>query len=307
MLGELIKATREACEEALRRPQFLAVQCELAKCGISDEAARCMVLGTDESTQSQEGLRNLKTALPRVVSDGAFERYLIVQSALASIERIPDLPVPVPVKKLLCDEFRFFAHADDAAGPLFRVGEYRFSAMCKTASLRRFPAGQLDWEISGLPRSDVFRAPMKRMLRLLLFAANRLGGFRPLLNSHMANRRPTRFVLLESEMNRSYYQMAKAMKLQPAIKGLCTKAWFYSPDTYKISPHLSWTTRVFLENGGLVSTAGPAGAESGVFERSPERRKAFEAGTFQPTVGLVVWPRKEMIGWADQHPEFDHA
>ena len=32
--------------------------------------------------------------------------------------------------------------------------------------------------------------------------------------------------------------------------------------------------------------------------RSPERRQAYEAGTFTPTEALVIWPRAAMLTWA---------
>jgi hypothetical protein len=84
---------------------------------------------------------------------------------------------------------------------------------------------------------------------------------------------------------------------------MITSAWLFSPDTYVVSPHLSWLNRVFLENRALVATVGPDSPDSGVLYRSPERQRAFENGTFKPTLGLIVWPREEMIAWANAHPE----
>jgi hypothetical protein len=97
------------------------------------------------------------------------------------------------------------------------------------------------------------------------------------------------------------------MKLQPAIKGFFTTAWFYSPDLFEVSRHLSWLNKVFSENGGLVVKLGLAPLDSGVFARSPERRKAYEEGRFKPTLGLVLWPRTQMIRWADEHPELEDS
>jgi len=95
------------------------------------------------------------------------------------------------------------------------------------------------------------------------------------------------------------------MELQPAVRGFITCAWFHSPDTYTVSPHLAWLNQVFLENGALVATVGPDDPASGVLDRSPERRQAYENGTFKPTLGLIVWPREEMIAWAARHPELE--
>jgi hypothetical protein len=48
---------------------------------------------------------------------------------------------------------------------------------------------------------------------------------------------------------------------------------------------------------------GPAEPDCGVFERSPERKKLYDEGLFQPMTGVMLWPRREMIAWADRHPE----
>ena len=126
-----------------------------------------------------------------------------------------------------------------------------------------------------------------------------------MFTTHLANRRTTRNVLLEIELNRSYFRVAMAMKLQRRVKGFFTTAWFYSPDTLEISPHLAWMNKVFIDNGGMIFRLGPAPLDSGVFERSPERKKAYQEGRFTPTMGLVLWPRREMIKWAEQHPELE--
>jgi hypothetical protein len=60
---------------------------------------------------------------------------------------------------------------------------------------------------------------------------------------------------------------------------------------------------VFLNNDGGVVPLGSVDPDSGVLHRSPERRQAYEAGTFRPTEALVVWPRAAMLAWAAGHEE----
>ena len=84
---------------------------------------------------------------------------------------------------------------------------------------------------------------------------------------------------------------------------IVASAWFRSPDTHRVSPHLSWVNRVVLDHGGFVAVHGPADPACGVFARSTTRRRLYEAGSFRPTLGLVIWPRRAMIAWADAHPE----
>ena len=109
--------------------------------------------------------------------------------------------------------------------------------------------------------------------------------------------------MLERETNRSWYRMAQSMKLQPQIRGLIASSWLHSPDTMRVSPHLAAFSRALLDNGALVIRHHAADPNCGVFYRSPERKKLYEEGQFVPTHGLVIWPRKEMLAWADAHPE----
>lgn len=126
-----------------------------------------------------------------------------------------------------------------------------------------------------------------------------------MLTSHMGILRPTRFFIAEKELNKSYWRIANILKTKPAMKGLYSISWLFSPDTLRVSPHLTWITKIFLDNGGLIAKLGKAELDCGVFDRSPERKKAFQEGTFLPTEGLALWPRKEMINWADRHPELE--
>jgi hypothetical protein len=97
--------------------------------------------------------------------------------------------------------------------------------------------------------------------------------------------------------------MARSMELQPDIKGLVASSWFRSPDTHRVSPGLAWVNTVVLENGGFVAVRGRARPDCGVFVRSPTRRRLYERGEFTPTIGLVIWPRRALLKWAETHPE----
>jgi hypothetical protein len=218
------------------------------------------------------------------------------------MKQLSQFPLCPSVKELLCEVFRFFAKPPLSATDQFRPDlNYASRALCKVSILERFPAGQLDWEVSGLPRSYLLKVPAKQCLRLAYWVAAELKGFAPCFFAHVGIRRPPLF-LLERESNRSYYRMAKSMELQPSIKGLITASWFHSPEIARVSPHLAWTNKVPLENGALVSTIGPADPSSGFLTGSQERRMLYESGEFKPTVGLVIWPRKRIIAWAASHP-----
>jgi hypothetical protein len=234
------------------------------------------------------------------LADGTFERFVLTLSANQTLDRLPAAPLSDHVKRLWCDVM-----LRCSGGQLrVRTSERRFVGLTKIATLRRFPAGQFDWEPSGVPRSWIHRIrPIGALVRVLRTLVE-WRSFSPAYFVHLTATRPLP-ALVEREAQKSYYRMAKSMELQPGAKGLIASAWFHSPDTFRVTPHLAWLNRVFVENGGIVATMGPADPGCGVFHRSPERRKAADEGRFKPTLGLIIWSRRDMLDWAARHPELE--
>jgi hypothetical protein len=94
------------------------------------------------------------------------------------------------------------------------------------------------------------------------------------------------------------------MAMQPEVKGLLVASWYHSEETIRVSPHLAWTNRTPAAHGAIITHIGPAGAGDGFLVGSPDRRRLFETGDYRPTVGLVIWPRRNLLAWAEGHPEF---
>jgi hypothetical protein len=302
MLCEYIERTRDGCAESLASRELIAVATALRSLGISARECVSEAGGISDRPETWTRLQALRDAVVNEtpdVSAASFERFVLAHTTVHSLERLGIEPVALPVKRLWCDTLLRFI--DPRA--TMRVSDQRFLALCKIASLRRFPAGQFDWEPSGLPRSWVPRVrPASAMLRVASLIALKWRGFKPAFYVHVTVTRPVH-ALLEREAEKAYHLMALSMQLQADIKGMIASSWFHSPDTFTITPHLSWLNRVFLENGGVVCTMGPASADCGVFQRSPDRQRAYDEGRFTPTLGLVIWPRSEMLAWAARHPE----
>jgi hypothetical protein len=269
--------------------------------GIGVDACVLEVGRVTEDLRSQHRLR----AMREVVSQAAgleneiFERSVLLLTAARSLDRLDEMPLPPQVKRYVIGAF------DWLGGKTFTLagGSNRFVEFAKIASLRRWPAGLLDWELSGLPRSWIPRIrPASQLVRTISLVAIRWKGFGPAFFSHLTICRPVR-ALLPRDAERSYSLMARALQLQPHVKGFITSSWFHSPDTFRVSPHLAGLNDVFVENGGIVATMGRADPDCGVFSRSPERKRAFDEGHFRPTLGLVIWPREQLIEWAERHPE----
>jgi hypothetical protein len=278
-------SAREACRRALDDdPQLSRLSAVMPKA---------------PSLAARARLRRLRRRLGRQglpVGGGAFERFLVIRAALDNLDRVATLPIDERVRELFYRKFAMYA-AHPPRNPL-DVDDASFASMCQLATLERFPAGQLDWVVSGVPRSWLLRVPGRLLPRLLRVIAYELGGFAPAFFSHLDPHRPNQGLLLERESLRSYHRMARSMALQPGIKGLVTASWFHSPDTFAVSPHLAWVNEVFHDRGGHVFPLGRIDPSCGVLHRSPERQQAYDNGTFTPTEALVIWPRTAMLAWA---------
>lgn len=307
MLTMLIDETTRQCKDALLQPEVAQAMDALEQCGVTKAEILRVVQAVTPLSESHAAVRDLSTRAAgrgAAVDRASVERGLILTTAVESLARLSAVPVCDAVKALFCEEVGSWTGLDEDAVDEFRIEAPRFEAACKTASLRRFPAGQFDWEVGGLPVSYLLRVTPGSLPRALYVAVARLKGRRPVFFAHLGYRRRGES-LSEVEANKSYYRMARSLELQPSVKGFVASSWLRSPDTGKVSPHLAWLNRVFVENGGFVAAMGPADPDGGVLLRSETRRRLYERGEFKPTIGLVMWPRQAMIRWAGEHPELD--
>jgi hypothetical protein len=303
-LLECSQRARDAWSRALASPELEAVGRALAGAAIA--ADECVHESTTitEAPRTRRRLAAIRDAIAHPVAElprGSFERFVLAHAVLRSAEKLESATVAPAVKRLAWSGLQRFA--DDRTA--LDLSDNRFVALCKIATVRRFPAGQFDWEPSGLPRSWVGRIrPLPALVRVLSMVTLEWRAFRPAFFIHLAVTYPVR-ALLEREALKSYYRMARSMALQPDVHGVIASSWLHSPDTFAISPHLAWLNKVFAENGALIATMGPAEPDCGVLAQSVERQRAFAEGRFKPTLGLIVWPRRNVLAWAAAHPELD--
>lgn len=293
-------------DDALASAPLSRVVRALADARIDDDAIVRAVSAVTENPATVEPLKAIHARLSlgdTSLSDGTFERVVLLRAMRVSLRHLETYPVSGSVKRLYGDEVRFVASPAPSTLSCFDLTRNVFVGLAKTATLRRFPAGQMTWEVSGIPRSWLPKVPVHSMPRLVQYLL-KLGGLSPAFVPHLSATRRDRTALLERETNRSWYRMAQSMQLQPQIRGLVASSWLHSPDTMRATPHMTGFSRAPLENGALVIRHHRASLDCGVFYRSPERKKLYEEGQFTPTHGLVIWPRKEMLAWADSHPEF---
>ena len=228
-------------------------------------------------------------------------RFLLVHNSLRSLDQLESLPIDDSVKLLMCAEYQHFASPDADWLHRLNPAEYSYRAFTGMSLLKRFPAGLMDWEESGFPRRWFAKVPRKDVLPALRYLVFRMGGLRPLWFPHIAFLRGKVQMIREREWEASILLIAKSMKLQPQIRGILTGSWFYCPSTHRVSPHLSWTPRIFLENGAFMTNIGPADLKAGFLEGAKGRQELYESGQYWPTETILLWPRKNILQWLENH------
>lgn len=297
-----IAETQALCASALNSEPLSGLAANL-RAGNGD--VRGIVRALTSSRNRDTFLRQLAAQIRAEddIAPARLQRTLLLGAALESLEHLQNFPVESSVKRLICEEFQFFAKPAEREMALFAPNQYSLLALAKISILERFPAGQFHWEISGFPRSWLFKVPPGDLPRLTYFLGVKLGGFAPCFVPHMATRRKNPLMLLEKESDKSWYRMAASAQLFPGIRGLVASSWLHSPDTYRVSPHLSFINKPFVESGGMVTTMGKADKSAGYMAGSAQRRQKLQSGEYQPTLGLVLWSRKQMAEWMRTHPE----
>jgi hypothetical protein len=291
----------EACRCALTEDPFPKILQHLDQ--YAEPASAFGLLSQVTMSVCGDTVSKLASSAGGDLNEPAVERALLLLASQDAAGKVPALPVSERVKELFADEFEFFAKPSAPWVSKFRYDNVRFREMARIATLRRFPAGQFHWEAAALPRS--WTVTSSQRFALLPYALFRLGGFSPLVELHLNERRKNRGTLLEREAKISYYRTAKSLEKQPEVKGIMHVGWMYSRRAAEVSPHLAWLRTVPQSGGAVVADLGPAPEDAGFLIGSQERRKKYEDGTYRPRIGCVVWAREELIAWANRHPVFD--
>jgi hypothetical protein len=267
--------------------------------GQSPEQASRLLASVTEQPETHEPIRALKRVVG--IEDDSVERVLLWYAAQRALPDVDGLPIAGGAKRLLEKALL----ALPAPNVTYQAGSYMFTWAARVATFRRFTAGVMDWDISGIPRSWLAKAPLRAMPRLISVIALELRGVQPCFFMHVAPKPHSRALVVEKEVARAYYRMASSLALQPAIKAIIAAAWFYDPNALHDNPHLEYLHRPFRDHGGFLTTIGPAPADSGFLDGNPKRRQQYEAGELHYQIGLAIWPRPAALAWMTAHPELD--
>lgn len=167
--------------------------------------------------------------------------------------------------------------------------------------LKLLPCGSEVVEISaGVPRGLLFRGGLAQFVHGCAFFASRLGGFRPVYESHWDRRLVRHFTADQYDL--CYLRIAELLSQNPEVKGMTGASWWFDPRAAEVAPELLFLRRVPEQNGARffrVGTDENAIRDATAF--SKRRRTLYEQGAFLPTRYMLVWPRTEMLAWAHRH------
>ena len=308
-LSARIEQARSLCQQALTDSYVAHAEHFFARRGLTEQARIELLQASarsDKATPQLLALRDwLESESGLAAESGVFERALLVRAALPAIDQISKLPVDETVKHLYCKEFAFYAKPPESAHSRFSLQAYPFIAMSKIVLLKSFPAGPLHWEASGFPRSWFVRVAPQFMARTYQFLALKTRGFKPFFVPHLAATRQKQPFLIEREYFAAFYRAAMALEKQPPIKALMAGSWLHSVETHRVSPHLSFMNRPYIEAGGIYTDLGPASPNDGFLAGSKERAELYHAGKYKPTFGVVMCTSKQAIAWKRAHPEIE--
>lgn len=262
----------------------------------SESEAWTLLNRTEDDEASVAPIKKLKAE--HELKGDELEKLLLWHATQRALNHVPALPISSSVRtRLEQDLLQLPATANS-----LEAGSNAFSRAAKLATLRRFPAGPMEWEVSGIPKSYFLRAKFSANIRFLAFAARSLRGLRPCFFLHVAPSPRNRALSVPKEVLRCYYRTVRSLEMQPEILGILANSWFHDPAAVRDNPQLEVLSRPFFD-GGLITLLGPAPPSSGVAVGNAQRRADYEAGKIRYHYGFVVWPRAAALRWANSHAE----
>lgn len=158
---------------------------------------------------------------------------------------------------------------------------------------------------SGVPRRILTQGGVGGFLKASK-ALFRLGGFYPVLQTHIHDFLTSR--VDEGERIQQWLGCADILKFHPSVRGMFNTGWLHDPALEFATPRLYQDSRIMRENGGMYIPGGmdPDTTENAL-AKSARRQSLYAQGLYMPQRYHVIWPRDQLINWADQwvndHPD----
>ena len=167
-------------------------------------------------------------------------------------------------------------------------------------SLRTIPIGGA-WmiETSAVKKKLLMTGGLRQFLDFVVFIVFRAGGFKPFYRIHTLKRYSGGFSA--EDRVKCYLRITELLKQYAEIKGVYVMGWFYDPRLVQVSPSLAFLREVPARNGAKLFRFGTTEHTIRFATAwSPERKKLYEEGKYTPTEYALIWPKKEMLDWAER-------
>lgn len=171
------------------------------------------------------------------------------------------------------------------------------------ASMRDyFRVGAFWCERNGIPRRWIVQVAGGQRIRLAQYVAVRLGGFKPIWQTHLP-KQPLGVHLTRELFVRSHLEIARALRRQEHIRGIASSSWYYDPEIAAVSPNLSFIREILAPNGCFVfEIPCDEPMHQNAIYASRERQQAVAEGRYKPRAFARLWSRDAFLRWAESQP-----
>jgi hypothetical protein len=288
-------------EELSQRNPRLWRECPL------DSYVRCMdryPLMAHWSYMSREALQYCERIRALVGEDGLnlYHQALFLAIITRASEQLAARSFPADIPSLYEESFRRIIRGIErkSYGPGFYLPP-RFCKDLTICTFRAIPAGMQTFHPYRLPRKPFIQRPLCRIAAWIRFVIQ-VGGIAPFYEMH-THADDTRGLLefTPGGATRTYWRAAALLRRNPQFKGLIGASWMNDPALDSISPRLAAIRKIATDNGAVLFCLGPCNS-TGIqwaIQVSHERKQLYEEGKYTPMEYLMVWPRKELLTWAE--------
>ena len=159
------------------------------------------------------------------------------------------------------------------------------------------PAGYMVMDISnGMVRELFYSGGLSQFFRFFSLYVLRYRRRGPFLFTHYHG--DHRDLFNPEGREKTFWTVAQLMERRTEFKAVIGTSWYLDPVVPEISPHLAYIRTLPGENGAVFFRNRPKVHYGALASRA--RRRLYEEGTYKPCPYTMVWPREQIIAWANQ-------
>ncbi|MFX0200435.1 MAG: hypothetical protein ACFFCW_30320 [Candidatus Hodarchaeota archaeon] len=230
-----------------------------------------------------------------------YHKLIIVSFIDKNRTTLHHINMPGSIKELYVKSFeRIVREIEINPDEFYEYPQDKFVKDLNICALKLIPMGPCVIELSEIPASFLLKKGLSQFIKGVLFVSFQLGGFKPFYQIHTYRSGLAEFN--EHEWDRAYLRIADLLKIEGRVKGAFGSSWFVDPRIKLISPRLAYLKERFEQNGGeifyLESTMEDV---RNATLKSPTRRRLYKEGKYIPRKYMRIWPRKQLISWAERY------